>query len=153
MRLFRIFNLTLLLLFLVTMTSCDKPAPLPQEESIAVSYDSIAGCWELSDLQGVPLDENTHLYIYLNYEGTFEMWDNLDSMYLRKTTGCYSITTEEDGTYTISGSYDNGVGKWSNDYRVTLSNEGLGMEWQSRGDIHEIMKFVFLGDFPDDINN
>ena len=153
MRPFRLINLTLLLIFSLAMSNCERPAPLPQEEGIAVTYDSIAGCWELSHLQGSPLNEDTHLYIYLYFEGTFEMWDNLDSMYLRKTTGSYSITAKEDGTYTLSGSYDNGVGKWSNDYRVELTNEGLGMKWYSLGESTEVMEFDFLGDFPDDINN
>ena len=154
MRPFRLFNLTLLLLFSLAVSSCERPAPLPNQESIAVTYDTIAGCWQLTHLEGAPLSDETELYIaFDNTEHTFVMWDNLNSMYLRETTGRYSITAEEDGTYTLSGSYDNGVGKWSNDYRIELTNEGLGMKWHTLSESHEVMDFVFIGDLPDNINN
>lgn len=147
MRLFRPLCAMLILVAALTVTSCEKPAPLPQEESIAVTYNTIAGCWQLSHLGGVPLSEQTHLYIEFDRkEHTFVMWDNLNSMYSVESTGTYTITREEDGSYTLSGTYDNGVGAWSNDYIVSLADEGNSMMWRASG---ETMEFQRIDAIPE----
>lgn len=147
MRLLRPLCALLLLLASLSATSCQKPAPIPQEESIAVTYNSIAGCWQLSHLQGVPLSEQTHLYIeFERKEHRFVMWDNLNSMYTVQSTGTYTITEQEDGGYTLSGTYDNGVGAWSNDYSVSLTDQGARMLWHSSG---EVLDFVRIDSIPE----
>jgi lipopolysaccharide export LptBFGC system permease protein LptF len=147
MRLLRPLCALLLLLASLSVTSCQKPAPIPQEESIAVTYNSIAGCWQLSHLQGVPLSEQTHLYIeFERKEPRFVMWDNLNSMYTVQSTGTYTITEQEDGSYTLSGTYDNGVGAWSNDYSVSLTDLGARMLWHSSG---EVLDFVRIDSIPE----
>ena len=149
MRLFRPLCAMLLLVAALTVTSCEKPAPLPQEQnSMAVSYDVIAGAWQLSHWQGAELAEGTHLYIDLDIEQRYTMWYNIDSMYSRKTTGSYNITQEEDGSYTLSGTYDNGVGKWSNTYSIKLIGDGTHMQWASR-EGNQTMDFIYVGNIPE----
>ena len=134
MRLLRPLCALLLLLASLSVTSCQKPAPIPQEESIAVTYNSIAGCWQLSHLQGVPLSEQTHLYIeFERKEPRFVMWDNLNSMYMVQTTGGFAIT-QDDEQYILTGWYDYGVGDWSSNYIVSMDAHGDYMFWVRMSD-------------------
>ena len=138
------------LIVVATIAGCEKPAPLPTEEKIAVTYAALDGCWQLSMWQGAPMAEDTYLYIELDRrEHRYTMWDNIDSMYATDTTGTFAITEEEDGTYTLSGTYDYGVGDWSSDYRVTLSNEGERMQWISRSGSFQTMDFVRIEAIPE----
>ena len=94
--------------------------------------------------------EDTYLYIEVDRrEHRYTMWDNIDSMYATDTTGTFAITEEEDGTYTLSGTYDYGVGDWSSDYRVTLSNKGERMQWISRSGSFQAMDFVRIEVIPE----
>ena len=138
------------LIVVATIAGCEKPAPLPTEEKIAVTYAALDGCWQLSMWQGVPMAEDTYLYIEFDRrEHRYTMWDNIDSMYATDTTGTFAITEEEDGTYTLSGTYDYGVGDWSSDYRVTLSNKGERMQWISRSGSFQAMDFVRIEAIPE----
>ena len=137
------------LIVVATIAGCEKPAPLPTEEKIAVTYAALDGCWQLSMWQGAPMAEDTYLYIEFDRrEHRYTIWDNIDSMYATDTTGTFAIT-EEDGTYTLSGTYDYGVGDWSSDYRVTLSNEGERMQWISRSGSFQTMDFVRIEAIPE----
>ena len=131
MRLFRLLlNVTLMLGAISTM-SCEKPAPLPSDEHVAVTYYNIDGCWELSQLNGQPLQEDTYLYIeFSRSDRSYQMWDNLNSMYGVCTTGTFYITEEEDGTYTLMGNYDHGAGEWSSNYKVEMFDIDC-MQWRS----------------------
>ena len=94
--------------------------------------------------------EDTYLYIEFDRkEHRYTMWDNIDSMYATDTTGTFTITEEEDGTYTLSGTYDYGMGDWSSDYHVTLSNEGESMKWRSRNGSFQAMDFVRVEAIPE----
>ena len=138
------------LIVVATIAGCEKPAPLPTEEKIAVTYAALDGCWQLSMWQGAPMAEDTYLYIEFDRrEHRYTMWDNIDSMYATDTTGTFAITEEEDGTYTLSGTYDYGAGDWSSDYRVTLSNEGERMQWISRSGSFQTMDFVRIEAIPE----
>ena len=149
MRLFRFFFAIALLLSSLAVVSCEKPAPQPVEQpTIEVNYDVIAGWWQLSHWQGKELSENTHLYIEFDIDQRYTMWDNIDSMYSRMTTGSYTISEEADGSYTISGTYDNGVGKWSDSHRVTLTGDSTHMQWRSRKG-NQTMDFIYVGELPE----
>ena len=54
MKIFKPLYATLLLVAALIATSCEKPAPLPQEQTIAVTYSAIDGCWQLALWQGAP---------------------------------------------------------------------------------------------------
>ena len=138
------------LIVVATIAGCEKPAPLPTEKKIAVTYAALDGCWQLSMWQGAPMAEDTYLYIEFDRrEHRYTMWDNIDSMYATDTTGTFAITEQEDGTYTLSGTYDYGMGDWSSDYHVTLSNEGESMKWKSRNGSHQVMDFVRVDEIPE----
>ena len=129
---------------------CEKPAPLPTEKSMAVTYATLDGSWQLTMWQGAAMAEETYLYIdFDRREHRYTMWDNIDSMYATDTTGTFAITEEEDDTYTLSGTYDYGVGDWSSDYRVTLSNKGERMQWISRSGSFQTMDFVRIEAIPE----
>ena len=139
----------LLLVAALTVTSCEKPAPLPSEEQIAVTYAALDGYWQLTMWQGEPIAEETYLYIEFDRSShRYTMWDNIDSMYATDTTGTFTITEEEDGTYTLSGTYDYGVGDWSNDYRVVLTHEGEHMQWRALS-ANQTMDFVRVEAMPE----
>ena len=149
MRLFRLLLSVTLMLGAISTMSCEKPAPLPSDEKVAVTYYNIDGCWELSQLNGRPLQENTYLYIeFSRGDHSYQMWDNFNSMYGVCTTGTFYITEEEDGTYTLSGTYDYGVGDWSNDYRVVLTHEGDHMQWRALS-ANQTMDFVRVEAMPE----
>lgn len=138
------------LIVVATIAGCEKPAPLPTQEKIAVTYAALNGCWQLSMWQGAPIAEDTYLYIEFDRkEHRYTMWDNINSMYATDTTGTFALTEEEDGTYTLSGTYDYGVGDWSCDYRVELTNEGNDMRWVSLSGSHQVMNFVRVAEIPE----
>ena len=150
MKSLKTFYAVLLLLVALLATGCEKPVPLPQEESIAVTYNTLDGCWQLTMWQGRPIDDDTYLYIEFDrHERRFEMWDNLNSMYPVKSSGSFAISQEEDGSYTLSGSYDYGVGNWNSDYQVSLSNKGNEMKWISQSGPFEAMDFVRIDTLPE----
>ena len=82
-------------------------------------------------------------------EHRYTMWDNLNSMYAVDTTGTFTIIEEEDGTYTIMGAYDHGVGDWSNEYRVALLEDGKRMQWWSRNGANQVMDFIRVAEIPE----
>ena len=149
----RLFYRLLAIALIATTTfavSCEKPAPLPTEERIAVTYSALDGCWQLEMWQGRPIAEETYLYIdFDRREHHYTMWDNIDSMYATDTTGTFNITEEEDGTYTLSGTYDYGMGDWSCDYQVILWNKGERMQWISRDGSFQAMDFVRIEAIPE----
>lgn len=149
MRLINRLFATLLVVATTLMVGCERPAPLPTEENMAVTYSTLDGYWRLSHIQGAPIAEDTYLYIEFDRtEHRYTMWDNLNSMYGTTTTGTFAISEEEDGTYTLSGTYDYGVGDWNNEYRVELSNKGATMQWWTKGS-HEVMEFEQVSEIPE----
>ncbi len=148
MRYFKPICLIAALLSLVAMTSCDKPTSIPQSEKIALTYQIIDGYWQLTHLQGEPISADTYLYIEFDRtEHRYTMWDNMDSMYGTQTTGTFAIS-EQDGTYTLSGTYDYGVGVWNNKYKVELTSEDR-MLWHSLGKELEVMEFNRIDAIPE----
>lgn len=138
-----------------TTVSCEKPAPLPEEvPTIEVTYDALEGHWMLTHIDGEELFDDTMLYIkFENHtdermQHRYEMWDNIGSMYLRQTTGTYTLTTEQDGSYTISGTYDNGVGDWNKAYRVVML-PGERMQWWAE---NSCLEFAYAMEIPDEFN-
>lgn len=150
MRLINRLLATLLIATATLIAGCEKPAPLPTDKPLAVTYAALDGCWQLTMWQGTPMAEDTYLYIEFDRtQRRYTMWDNIDSMYATDTTGTFTITEEEDGTYTLSGTYDYGLGDWSCDYRVELTNKGESMRWVSLSGSHQVMDFVRVDELPE----
>lgn len=124
------------LLFLAVMSiiaiSCEKPVvdneqPLPQPD---VTYETIAGAWQLTEWRGEALSEQTFLYIEFDDESRrFEMWDNIGSMYTQHKSGTFSIAQNDQKEFVLMGTYDNGVGDWANVYTVRMMAQGEKMVW------------------------
>ena len=136
----------------ITLTyGCKKETPDNNETqpTIAVTYSLLNGAWELVAWDGAPLAEGTYLYVEFDRtEHRYTMWDNLNSMYATDTSGTFTITEEEDGSYILSGTYDYGVGDWHAEYRVELSNGGDRMQWWSKS-TNEVMDFVRIAEIPE----
>lgn len=154
----RLLRLTLFatIAFTTIVVSCEKPAPIPEEiPTIEVTYDNIEGSWQLTHLNGTELLDDSMLYIVFNNPvekdaaPRYEMWDNLSSMYLVQSTGTYTITTESDGSYTLSGTYDNGLGDWNERYRVEMPSRSKMKWWSNAG---TCLEFKFAMNLPEEFN-
>jgi hypothetical protein len=146
MRLINRLVATLLIVATTLIAGCEKPAPIPTEEKIAVTYAALDGCWQMTMWQGGPIAEETYLYIEFDRSShRYTMWDNINSMYAVESTGSFTISAQEDGRYILSGTYDFGKGDWNNEYYVELYNEGESMKWIS----HQVMDFVRIAEIPE----
>ena len=147
----RVINRLVAALVVVATTliaGCEKPAPQPAVEQIPVTYSALDGCWQMTMWQGAPLAEGTFVYIdFDRATHTYVMWDNINSMYMVDSTGSFAIATEEDGRYTLSGTYDYGKGDWSNDYSVTLSDGGNTMQWRAASTTMDFVRIEALPEF------
>lgn len=153
MRFFRLF-LTIAVATITTLaTGCDKPDVNRQtEQTKAVTYYTIDGAWELTELNDKALEAGTQLYISFDRkEHRFELWDNFDSMYFTKEAGEFVIEQDEYERYILSGWYDYGVGDWAQDYIVNMTILGDYMQWQGMSK-SEKMLFRKIDDIPDNIN-
>lgn len=119
--------------------------PLP---AAPVTYDTIEGCWQLTEWNGEELAEGTYLYAkFVGVERRFEMWDNLGSMYVQHKSGSFTITTDKQGNATLSGVYDYGVGDWGNDYLAKmLGPAGEKMVWYAE---EENIVFSHIDEIPE----
>ena len=59
MRLINRLLATLLIATATLIAGCEKPAPLPNEKSMTVTYATLDGCWQLTMWQGTPMAEDT----------------------------------------------------------------------------------------------
>lgn len=149
MRLLNRLVAALMVVVATLIAGCEKPAPIPTEEHTPVTYDEIYGNWQMTMWQGSPVAEDTYVYIEFNGDArTYTMWDNIGSMYAVKSTGTFTITEEEDGRYTLSGTYDHGKGDWSNEYYVELLNNSNILQWRAKG-ANEVFDFQRIGDIPE----
>jgi hypothetical protein len=128
----RHFKLLFLAVMSIIAISCEKPVvdneqPLPQPD---VTYETIAGAWQLTEWRGEALSEQTFLYIEFDDESRrFEMWDNIGSMYTQHKSGTFSIAQNDQKEFVLMGTYDNGVGDWANVYTVRMMAQGEKMVW------------------------
>lgn len=128
----RHFKLLFLAVMSIIAISCEKPVvdneqPLPQPD---VTYETIAGAWQLTEWRGEALSEQTFLYIEFDDESRrFEMWDNIGSMYTQHKSGTFSIAQNDQKEFVLTGTYDNGVGDWANVYTVRMMAQGEKMVW------------------------
>ena len=140
---------TLLIAAATLIAGCEKPTSQPTKKPMAVTYAALNGCWKLTKWQGEAMAEDTFLYIEFDRtQRRYTMWDNIDSMYATDTTGTYAISEEEDGTYTLTGTYDYGLGDWSEQYNVVLYDEGNTMLWRARG-AAQTMEYVRVAERPE----
>lgn len=148
-----IFKFTLLCVMLLLVVSCDKT----QEESavayLEVNYASLNGTWRLSDWNGqewTEKDGETYVYITFNRkEHTFEMYDNVGSMYSHHTTGSFTLTEDDDYGMLLSGIYDYSDVEWG-DYIITEMTENT-MKWSRKDNLDDVSVYTRVSAIPDDI--
>lgn len=130
---FRLFTFAALALLAIVAVGCERETEreMPQP-TMAVTYSTLDGSWELVALDGADIAPETYLYVtFSRSEQRFEMWDNLGSMYVNHTCGYFELSEDDYGRHIISGSYDNGVGDWNQSYEVVILYPGDEMIWRS----------------------
>ena len=143
----------LLALAVVALSACnnDKPTPnKPQPNNEVMSAEFISDVWSLVEWN-TPIADGVYCYMELDGEsGRFEMWDNLSSMYAHHTTGSFTLSKVDERDY-ITGTYDNGVGDWSDSYELIIEDfEYVDWVSQTTGDV---LRFKRIFDLPELENN
>lgn len=139
----------LMTLFMVSFTACDKQidTTIP---TLKVTPYNLEGTWRLAEWNGAPLAEGTYVYIVIDRDLTFDMYQNTNSMYAELLTGTYKLEEDWRVGFVISGTYDPELGAWNHEYVISeLYRES--MTWTAKGDAGEVQKFVRIDEVPDDI--
>ena len=136
----RIVRLLVIATLMFAGYACETPndTPTPSEE-LEVTPNNISGSWKLSQWSEGELAEGTFVYIdFVRSEGTFTMYQNIDSHNTRTLTGRYHIYIDETlGCAVLRGEYDHGAGEWSHRYivesltaqQMTLTVKDNPSEW------------------------
>lgn len=148
----RILSLVVLLACTVVFPSCSDDDNKPKVKTVAVNYATINGSWKLSKWCGKPLPEGNYCYIEFDRTShTYKMYDNMQSMYARFTSG--SFTLEENpylGTL-ISGVYDFGNGNWNHKYIISDMLETGSMVWTVSDNSADFSQYVRVESVPQEI--
>ena len=143
----KLTNLLMLALLFVG-ASCNPEEII--EPTLVVNTYNLDGTWQLAELNEAPLADSTFLYIVLDRKGTFNIYDNMSSMYPVLQTGTFSLEQDWRVGDIISGTYDYDLGTWNHEYIITdLYKES--MVWTAKGDATDVQKFVRVTTVPDHI--
>lgn len=136
-------------MFAVGFAACDKD----NEEPVVyetVNYATINGTWMLTELNGKALEEGQYVYITFNRkEHTFEMYDNMGSMYSHKSTGTFEITEDDELGYVLTGEYDFSRDPWK-EYIVSEMTEET-MKWTVKDDAEDVSVYTRCAEVPEDV--
>ena len=150
-----ILKITMLFILLAGFTSCSNDDDqVYNDTTLEANYINVAGTWMLTEWLGEPLQEGRLCYLELNRrERTFVMYDNSGSMTMRKLSGSFSISKDENDTSIdlISGSYDYGMGDWRNVYRLKVYENK--MVWTVQDDLTDISVYERCNEIPEDVIN
>lgn len=144
---------TLLILF-VTLTmlitsGCDNKSP-EVNPYLEVTPNNIAGSWALLTFDGMPLSQESYVYIeFVRKDRTYKLFQNTDSAFTRVLTGTYNIYTDGEFGSVIRGNYDYDKGYWSHRYIIECLTE-TSMRWVAKDDPSNICVYVRT-DIPQDI--
>ncbi len=149
----KIFRWTTLLLFvLVLCGSCKKK----ETEAPALTYNDINGTWQLKSWTGeannpdgtsYTFNDIIYVYVVLNADQTFELYQNVSALGAAKLTGSFTL----DGS-TIHGSYKTATGTtfWSDAY--TISNfSTTGMTWTASHASGDVQQYVRVDAVPQEV--
>lgn len=142
----------LLVLTAAVLAGCNESEPAADPQLDVTPYN-MAGYWTVSMWNGRQLDESTYVYLNLvRKERTFELYDNLNSFSVHRTTGEYNIYTDEEKGAMIRGRYDYGNGEWSHRYIVSSLTAGQ-MVWVAADDETIVTVYERVEAIPEDIVN
>lgn len=146
-----IFKTALFIMFAVGFMACNKD----NEEPVVyetVNYATINGTWMLTEFNGKALKEGQYVYITFNRkEHTFEMYDNMGSMYSHKSTGTFEITEDDEIGYILTGEYDFSHDAWK-EYVVSEMTAET-MKWTVKDDAEDISVYTRCAEIPEDVLN
>lgn len=136
-------------MFAVGFMACNKD----NEEPVVyetVNYATINGTWMLTEFNGKALEEGQYVYITFNRkEHTFEMYDNMGSMYSHKSTGTFEITEDDELGYILTGEYDFSHDLW-NEYIVSEMTDET-MKWTVKDNSEDVSVYTRCSEIPADI--
>lgn len=145
-----ITRITLLIALVCSFAACSDDDNTAAPTTLDVTPANIAGTWMLAEWNGNPIADGTYCYIKFNRKDrSFAMYQNFDSMYPRCITGLFSIEHDEDNGYTISGTYDYGMGEWNRSYVVTELYATGSMVWTACDNPDDVCKYVRCDTLPD----
>lgn len=146
-----IFKTALCVMLAVGFVSCNNESeePVVYEN---VNYSTISGTWMLTEFNGKALEEGQYVYITFNRkEHTFEMYDNMGSMYSHKSTGTFEITEDDEIGYILTGEYD-----FSHDAckeYVVSEMTAETMKWTVKDDAEDVSVYTRCAEIPEDVLN
>ena len=144
-----IFKTALFIMFAVGFMACNKD----NEEPVVyetVNYATINGTWMLTEFNGKALEEGQYVYITFNRkEHTFEMYENMGSMYSHKSTGTFEITEDDELGYILTGEYDFSHDLW-NEYIVSEMTDET-MKWTVKDNAEDVSIYTRCSEIPADI--
>lgn len=117
----KILNLLVVASLVVAAWSCNSTDNEPNEEpQIEITTNNISGSWELSLWNDQQLPEGNFVYIdFVRADGTYTMYQNIDSFGTRTLTGRFFLYVDEElGAAVLRGNYDHGTGDWNHRYIV-----------------------------------
>lgn len=129
----------------------DKESSTSAPKPIAITYSLLDGCWQLAEWNGAPLAEGTFCYARFDRsEQRFEFYDNLATMYTRRTSGSFAVEHDDYDRYILSGTYDYGLGEWNNSYEVVAYYPADDMVWTTLDGV-EHTRYVRIEAIPEEI--
>lgn len=146
-----IFRTIMCLSLLVGMAACndDEEVPVVYQE---VNYATLNGTWMLTELNGAPLQDGQYVYVTFNRkEHTFEMYDNMGSMYSHKSTGSFEVEEDDELGYVLTGEYDYSHDLW-NEYIVSEMTDET-MKWTMKDNAEDVSVYTRCAEIPADILN
>lgn len=139
----------LMLLAVALFAACEEPIDTT-EPSLDVKSHNLDGVWKLDKLNGNSLADGTYVYLVLDRKYTFEIYQNTASMYPVLYTGKYELEYDWRVGDVISGTYDFGLGAWSNEYVVTALYK-KSMTWKAKDEDGETQEYVRVDEVPAEI--
>ncbi len=118
-----IFKLMLLFLLVLPFQACSDDDEFTPP-TLKVTPNNIAGIWELHEWSASDSDVPMVYVEFIRKDRKFKIYQKFDSMYTRVITGTYTLEEDDYKGIIIKGKYDNGTGKWNNDYIVEALYEG-----------------------------
>ena len=114
-----IFVRAFLAVMVALAVSC-SPEKGPQEATLDVTPNNIAGVWRLHSWSGGDIAEGAFVYIdFQRSDRTYTLYQSVDTHYVRTITGSYYIYTDAEEGAIIRGNYDYGNGDWARRYVVS----------------------------------
>ena len=139
------------LAFASLMVSCeiDKGDMEPVEEVLEVTANNIRGQWQLAEVNGEGLMEGTYMYLDINRDYTYTMYQNMDSFsdVPRELTGRYNFDEVPMVGMLIRGNYDYSGEEWSTRYIISKLTSTT-MIWVDSNDAARTQKFVKVDEIP-----